>query len=144
VDAAPSVAAGGGRDGDVDGAVERFKQLPKRSSGAVAQYRSFSTSEHRSHPACMVAGSTVSDRVDAAVKAMQPTAFRPFGDRHSPEPHRRELLRGDDSMLPSRYASDRRVSRVAFVRHTRTKSTGPLPRPPYVLLLVPRSGFAER
>src|SRR4051794_5035085 len=142
VDATPGGAAGSGRDRDVDGAVERFEQLPKRGSGAVAQHCSFSTSEHRSHPACMVAGSAVSNRVHAAVEAMEPTAFRPFGDRRSPEPHRRELLRGDDSVLPSRYASDRRVGPVAFVRHTRTKSTGPSDPPPLRAALVPRCGFA--
>src|SRR3954462_12644529 len=61
----------GGRDRDVDGTFDGLEQLPERCGGMVAQDCTVTASEHRRHPAAVMAGSAIPYRVDTAVDAVQ-------------------------------------------------------------------------
>jgi hypothetical protein len=70
VDPALGLAARGSGGRDVDGAVDWFEELPEGCSGVVAQNSSFTTSEHRRHPAPVPTRSAMTHGVDATVEAM--------------------------------------------------------------------------
>ena len=139
VDASALGAARGRGGRDVDGAFDRLEETPEGCGGAVAEDCSFAAGERCRHPAPVPAQASVSHGVDAAVDSMEAATSHPFGDRWSPESHCCELPRGDHSVLQCRDSSDRQIERVAFVRHIRTKSTGPSTPPPYPAFFVPVS-----
>lgn len=71
VDALASLAARGGGDGDVDGAVDGFEELPKHCSGGVAQNSAGTTSENRGHEASVKVWGAVSHGVNAVVNTVE-------------------------------------------------------------------------
>jgi hypothetical protein len=99
VDAAAAGSAGGRGDGDVDGAFDRFEELPEGCGGVVAQHRVLAAGEDGGHPASMVAGGVVSHGVDAAVEAVQAASSDP--SRRCPLAHTRpfELPQRDHTVL---------------------------------------------
>lgn len=139
VDAGTAGAARGRGDRYVDGSADWAQELPEDCSGYVTQYGPITAGEHSRHEAPVEAQAAVADGVDASVDVMHAARGLAFRDRWPPKTHRRELLSGDDSMLPIRNLSDGRVGRVEFVRHIRTKSTGASISPPYSLLCASRA-----
>lgn len=130
-----------GGDGDVDRAVDRPQQLPKRRRGNMAQDRPLTTSEYRCHPAAVEIGCEVTHGVDPLMDAVQPTLLRSLSGRLSTQPKRFELSQRDDPMLTSRNISEPRIHRVAFVAHKETKATAATSLPLPSRFFVPQRGF---
>jgi len=111
----------GGRGGGLRGRPEGGTAVEVDASA-----RATAGGRRNGHEAPEKARSAMTYRVDALVHAVQSSARDPFGDRSSPtESQNRQLLRRHDSMLRSGDSSELGIERVAFVRHIRTKATGP-------------------
>jgi hypothetical protein len=78
VDSGALRETGGGRDGDVDWAVEWLEEIPEDSGRAVAQNRTLATSENRRHEAPVQTETEVAHRVDASINAVQSAVSRAF------------------------------------------------------------------
>lgn len=72
----------------------------------------------------------MTDRIDAAMEAMQSSAAHAPRDRAPVETGLVELIYRDHAMLLRRYSGDDHVGRVAFLSHSESESTrGPNPPP---------------
>jgi hypothetical protein len=120
VDAGALAAAGGGWDGDVDGAVEGFQELPEDGGGAVAEDGALAAGKHRGHKATVEAQSPMADGVDPAMDAMELSSIHAIADSASAQASAFKLLPRRRPMLPRRNSRHFKIGRVAFLTHVGT------------------------
>jgi hypothetical protein len=90
----------------------------------VAERRARTAREHGGHPATVPAEDRVTDRVDAAMDAMEAPGRDPVGDRLPSKSEGLQLTRGDDPVLPGGERRDPPVHRpwADFDRTVRSNS----------------------
>lgn len=135
VDPAAAGAAGGGRHGDVDRAVDWAQEAPECCGGGVAQDRTLSTSENCGHPALTMSEREGAEDVDAPVHAEQLSFADADRDRLRAKSRLFELSPRENSILRSGDLGDRSVWRVTFCVHMdakvdRASDSPPLDSPP--------------
>jgi len=119
VDAWAAGTAGGGRDGDVDGAVDRAQELPKDRGGGVADDCAVATGEHRRHEAAMEAQAAVADCVDAAMDAVKLASLYSSRDAVLAHPELLKLRDVDHAVPSSCNSRHRRIECVDFLPHVK-------------------------
>jgi hypothetical protein len=120
VDAATAGAAGGGWDGDVDGAVDRPQELPEDRGGGVAQDGAGAAGEHGGHEAPVEAQAAVADGVDASVDAVETAARNSIPNRSRTQTSGFELPARYRTMLAPGDPRYLRIGRVEFLTHVGT------------------------
>jgi hypothetical protein len=124
VDAGTATATVGGGHGDVDGALDRFAELPEDGGGGVAEDGAVAAGEDGGHEAAGEAQAPVSHGVDAVVDAVEATALQAPGDRALVKSRLVELRYREHTMLLRGDFSHRDIGPVAFLSHIESKATG--------------------
>jgi hypothetical protein len=146
VDAPASLAARGGRDRDVDWALERIEELPEDRSGGMAEDSALAAGENGGHEVPMEAKAPVPYGVDALVDAVEATSLSTLSRRFASNPDAFQLPQSDHTVLPGGNLVQPSIGSVAFVADKETKATGPWTLPPTCLFfaLLGALGDAKR
>lgn len=111
------------RHGDIDWATQRPQQIPKDGGTSVTEHGTGTARERRRHPALLMSGPDMTNRIYAPVNAVQMTGANPTQHGVIAEPCRSQLLYRDNAVSLSGDPRDELIRWVEFLGYTPNKST---------------------